>query len=95
VVYENIETILGWNVTPHIYGKKTNTSFRKMGHVTIVNQDIKARRIAEDVRILLGDYGSVQLSDQTSLKPQILLIRFCICNENFKLNIEEVTVFEI
>jgi 5-(carboxyamino)imidazole ribonucleotide synthase len=52
VIYENIETILGWNgVTPHIYGKKQTRPFRKMGHVTIVNQDIKeARRIAEDVK---------------------------------------------
>lgn len=52
VVYENIETILGWNgVTPHIYGKKQTRPFRKMGHVTIVNQDIKeARKIAEDVK---------------------------------------------
>ena len=52
VVYENIEKILGWNgVTPHIYGKKQTRPFRKMGHVTIVNDDIKeARRIAEDVK---------------------------------------------
>ncbi|MCG9794003.1 5-(carboxyamino)imidazole ribonucleotide synthase [Flavobacterium algicola] len=52
VVYENIETILGWNgVTPHIYGKKQTRPFRKMGHVTIVNSDIReARRIAEDVK---------------------------------------------
>ena len=52
VVYENIETILGWNgVTPHIYGKKQTRPFRKMGHVTIVNADItEARRIAEDVK---------------------------------------------
>ena len=52
VVYKNIETILGCNgVTPHIYGKKQTRPFRKMGHVTIVNQDIKeARRIAEDVK---------------------------------------------
>lgn len=52
VIYENIETILGWNgVTPHIYGKKQTRPFRKMGHVTIVNEDIKeARRIAEDVK---------------------------------------------
>ena len=52
VIYKNIETILGWNgVTPHIYGKKQTRPFRKMGHVTIVNQDIKeARRIAEDVK---------------------------------------------
>ena len=52
VVYENIEKILGWNgVTPHIYGKKQTRPFRKMGHVTIVNNDIKeARRIAENVK---------------------------------------------
>ncbi len=52
VIYENIETILGWNgVTPNIYGKKQTRPFRKMGHVTIVNQDIKvARKIAEDVK---------------------------------------------
>lgn len=52
VVYQNIEKILGWNgVTPHIYGKKQTRPFRKMGHVTITNQDIKeARKIAEDVK---------------------------------------------
>ena len=52
VVYENIEKILGWNgVTPHIYGKKQTRPFRKMGHVTIVNENInEARRIAEDVK---------------------------------------------
>ena len=52
VIYENIEKILGWNgVTPHIYGKKETRPFRKMGHVTIVNEDINlARKIAEDVK---------------------------------------------
>jgi 5-(carboxyamino)imidazole ribonucleotide synthase len=52
VVYQNIEKILGWDgVTPHIYGKKQTRPFRKMGHVTIVNEDInKARKIAEDVK---------------------------------------------
>ena len=52
VIYKNIEEILGWNgVTPHIYGKKQTRPFRKMGHVTIVNEDIKeARRIAEKVK---------------------------------------------
>jgi 5-(carboxyamino)imidazole ribonucleotide synthase len=52
VIYENIEKILGWTgVTPHIYGKKQTRPFRKMGHVTIVNEDIdEARRIAEDVK---------------------------------------------
>ena len=52
VVYENIEKILGQDgVTPHIYGKKQTRPFRKMGHVTIVNEDINvARKIAEDVK---------------------------------------------
>ena len=52
VIYENIEKILGWDgVTPHIYGKKQTRPFRKMGHVTIVNEDInKARKIAEEVK---------------------------------------------
>jgi 5-(carboxyamino)imidazole ribonucleotide synthase len=52
VVYENIETIMTMDgVTPHIYGKKETRPFRKMGHVTIVNEDInEARHIAEAVK---------------------------------------------
>lgn len=52
VVYQNIEKILGWNgVTPHIYGKKQTRPFRKMGHVTIVNENMtEARKIAENVK---------------------------------------------
>lgn len=52
VIYKNIEKILSWDgVTPHIYGKKQTRPFRKMGHVTITNKDIKvARKIAEDVK---------------------------------------------
>jgi 5-(carboxyamino)imidazole ribonucleotide synthase len=52
VVYENIETIMKLKgVTPHIYGKKQTRPFRKMGHVTIVNEDIsEARKIAEKVK---------------------------------------------
>ncbi|MGB1042166.1 MAG: 5-(carboxyamino)imidazole ribonucleotide synthase [Tenacibaculum sp.] len=52
VHYQNIEEILKIDgVTPHIYGKKTTKPFRKMGHVTIVNQDInKAREIAQQVK---------------------------------------------
>ncbi|SCY83588.1 5-(carboxyamino)imidazole ribonucleotide synthase [Flavobacterium anhuiense] len=52
VVYGNIETILGWDgVTPHIYGKKQTRPFRKMGHVTIVNENMtEARRIAQEVK---------------------------------------------
>ncbi|MGM5470509.1 5-(carboxyamino)imidazole ribonucleotide synthase [Flavobacteriaceae bacterium LMO-SS05] len=52
VVYQNIESIMDMEgVTPHIYGKKQTRPFRKMGHVTIVNQDIhEARIIAEKVK---------------------------------------------
>ncbi|WP_432412847.1 5-(carboxyamino)imidazole ribonucleotide synthase [Rasiella sp. SM2506] len=52
VHYENIEKILKMDgVTPHIYGKKQTRPFRKMGHVTIVNEDIdKARETAEEVK---------------------------------------------
>jgi 5-(carboxyamino)imidazole ribonucleotide synthase len=52
VVYQNMEEVLEMNgVTPHIYGKKQTKPFRKMGHITIVNQDIdKARKIAEQVK---------------------------------------------
>jgi 5-(carboxyamino)imidazole ribonucleotide synthase len=52
VVYENMEEILKMDgVTPHIYGKKETRPFRKMGHVTIVNNDLTAaRKIAEKVK---------------------------------------------
>ncbi|MFT5846514.1 5-(carboxyamino)imidazole ribonucleotide synthase [Psychroserpens sp.] len=52
VIYENIAKIMSLGgVTPHIYGKKQTRPFRKMGHVTIVNEDInEARRIAEEVK---------------------------------------------
>ncbi len=52
VIYQNMEEILKIDgVTPHIYGKKETRPFRKMGHVTIVNEDIEeARRIAEKVK---------------------------------------------
>jgi len=52
VVYEGMEDILHIEgVTPHIYGKKETRPFRKMGHVTIVNEDMEeAHRIAEQVK---------------------------------------------
>ena len=52
VKYENIETIMKMDgVTPHIYGKKQTRPFRKMGHVTIVNEDVnEARKVAEEVK---------------------------------------------
>ena len=52
VLYENISEIMQLKgVTPHIYGKAMTRPFRKMGHVTIVNEDLsEARRIAEKVK---------------------------------------------
>jgi 5-(carboxyamino)imidazole ribonucleotide synthase len=52
VVYQNIEAIMHMDgVTPHIYGKKETRPFRKMGHVTIVHEDInEARKIAQEVK---------------------------------------------
>ena len=52
VVYKNIEHIMNMDgVTPHIYGKKQTRPFRKMGHVTIANEDLnEARRVAEAVK---------------------------------------------
>ncbi len=52
VFYKHIEEIMKLEgVTPHIYGKKQTRPFRKMGHVTIVHEDInEARQIAEQVK---------------------------------------------
>ena len=52
VVYENIGEILGMDgVTPHIYGKKQTRPFRKMGHVTIVDENMaRAREVAQQVK---------------------------------------------
>jgi 5-(carboxyamino)imidazole ribonucleotide synthase len=52
VHYENISNIMAIEgVTPHIYGKRETRPFRKMGHVTIVNEDMaEARKIAEQVK---------------------------------------------
>ncbi|USD26041.1 5-(carboxyamino)imidazole ribonucleotide synthase [Flagellimonas marinaquae] len=52
VVYENIDKILEMDgVTPHIYGKKQTRPFRKMGHVTIVDENMAiAREVAQQVK---------------------------------------------
>ena len=52
VFYENFDKILNLKgVTPHIYGKKITRPFRKMGHVTIINENIQtAREIAKEVK---------------------------------------------
>ncbi len=55
VVYKNIEKIMAMpGVTPHIYGKKETRPFRKMGHVTIVDEDMAtARKVAQQVKELI------------------------------------------
>lgn len=52
VVYENMADILEMEgVTPHIYGKRETRPFRKMGHVTIVDEDMaRAREVAQEVK---------------------------------------------
>lgn len=52
VIYDGIEEILKLpGVTPHIYGKKETRPFRKMGHVTVVADDVaQARELAEIVK---------------------------------------------
>jgi 5-(carboxyamino)imidazole ribonucleotide synthase len=52
VIYKDIEKILKMDgVTPHIYGKKQTRPFRKMGHVTVVDNNLsKARETAEIVK---------------------------------------------
>ena len=60
VNYEHIDEIMKLKgVTPHIYGKKITRPFRKMGHVTIVNEDLsEARKIAEKVKSTIRVTGS-------------------------------------
>lgn len=52
VIYKNLEYILAIEgVHPHIYGKKETRPFRKMGHITIINEELEmARKIAEQVK---------------------------------------------
>ncbi|HER40675.1 MAG TPA: 5-(carboxyamino)imidazole ribonucleotide synthase, partial [Salinimicrobium catena] len=64
VIYENIAEIMKFKgVTPHIYGKKVTRPFRKMGHVTIVNEDLaEARRTAEKVKKTIRVIGSEKIN---------------------------------
>ncbi|MEG9328663.1 5-(carboxyamino)imidazole ribonucleotide synthase [Salinimicrobium catena] len=64
VIYENIEEIMKFKgVTPHIYGKKITRPFRKMGHVTIVAEDLsEARSTAEKVKKTIRVIGSEKIN---------------------------------
>jgi len=55
VFYENLNEVLAIKGSKiHIYGKKQTKSFRKMGHVTVVDQDLeKAKQKAKEVKSLL------------------------------------------
>jgi len=52
VKYQGMETVLAFpGVTPHIYGKTDTKPFRKMGHITVVNQSLdQAKEIALKVK---------------------------------------------
>jgi 5-(carboxyamino)imidazole ribonucleotide synthase len=58
VNYQGLREVLGWSgVYPHIYGKKTVKSFRKMGHVTIINDSLEeaktvALKVKETIKVL-------------------------------------------
>lgn len=51
-IYEGMEDILKISgVYPHLYGKEQVKSFRKMGHITIINKDLEeAKRIAKEIK---------------------------------------------
>lgn len=52
VYYHNLDKAMAVKgVIPHIYGKKETRPFRKMGHITIINNDMSlAREIAEKIK---------------------------------------------
>ena len=52
VTYKNFDQIIGIEgVNPHIYGKFESRPNRKMGHITIINKDLKiAKKIAKEVK---------------------------------------------
>ncbi len=56
VLYDGLEKILAWSgVYIHRYQKKNTRPFRKMGHVTVINDEIeKAKQIALKVKKTVG-----------------------------------------
>ena len=61
VCYQNIEETLSLKgVYPHIYGKKQTKPFRKMGHVTVVHEDVtKALQVAKKIKKTLKVTGDI------------------------------------
>lgn len=55
--YKGLETVLSWEgVYPHLYGKDDTKPFRKMGHITIVNESL-----AEAIKIALNVKETLQV----------------------------------
>lgn len=57
--YEGMDKILSMRgVYPHLYGKKTCKPFRKMGHVTVISEELsEAQRIAREVKTIFKVFG--------------------------------------
>ena len=57
--YDGLEDVLSWEgVFPHLYGKSDTKPFRKMGHVTIINDSLdSAKKIALKVKETLKVIG--------------------------------------
>jgi 5-(carboxyamino)imidazole ribonucleotide synthase len=57
-VYDGMDDILQINgVYPHLYGKRFTKPFRKMGHVTILDDDLevlkeKIRHVQEKLKVV-------------------------------------------
>ena len=51
-LYKNFDQIIGLEgVNPHIYGKFETRFNRKMGHVTVVNENIdRAKELAKEIK---------------------------------------------
>ena len=67
VIYKNFDQIIGIEgVNPHIYGKFESRPNRKMGHVTIINNDLNrakiiAKEVKENVIITSKKWAKLQL----------------------------------
>lgn len=57
-VYQNSNEVLSWNgVYIHLYGKQKTKPFRKMGHVTIIGEDLQTikntgRKVAQTLKVI-------------------------------------------
>lgn len=71
-VYEGLEEILGIDgVNIHLYGKTTTKPFRKMGHVTIIDNDLKsamqkAERVKKTLKVKASPKPSPKEREQSA-----------------------------